>query len=156
MKMFTIHFLEKRGDAVTVCGAVPGIGIFATWDRAVFREAIQPCLMQEDRRGHEAEGEGIGMTLTPAIKKLICHKASLIMVPPGGGVQAVVDGLLQPGRMVEAMKEAAAWTIEAIGVVRTAAEPNPWRTADDEAIAAEIMRRVEEKSAERRKARTEQ
>jgi hypothetical protein len=85
----------------------------------------------------------------PNVKKLIAHKMSLIMVPPGGGIGSVIGALTKPGNIGAAAKEATEWVGTAIQLVREAAEPNPWKTATDEAIAAEILSGIEKRKAGR-------
>lgn len=84
----------------------------------------------------------------PNVKKLVSKKAALIIVPVGSGSDSsakVVSALLDPKKIVTAMREAAAWVERAIQAVREAAEPNEWKDADDETIAAEIVREMEER-----------
>lgn len=84
----------------------------------------------------------------PNVKKLVSKKAALIIVPVGSGSDSsakVVSALLDPKKIVVAMREAAAWVERAIQAVREAAEPNEWKDADDETIAAEIVREMEKR-----------
>ena len=85
----------------------------------------------------------------PNVKKLIIRKMSLLMVPPGGGAEDVIRSLTTPGKIAEVGRQAREWVAEAIAAVRKAAEPNPWKTADDEVIAEEILRVIEERKAAR-------
>jgi hypothetical protein len=71
---------------------------------------------------------------------------SMDAIPLGGNFG---DGLrfLQNAEAITASARAATeWVGSAIRAVREAAEPNPWKTADDETIAGEIVRRIEEQS----------
>lgn len=83
--------------------------------------------------------------LGPNVKKLILHKMSLDAVPAGGGLAAGVAFLSDPKAMANGWRAAVQWVREAIDVVRSGADPNPWRNADDEAIAGEILSRVEQR-----------
>ena len=82
--------------------------------------------------------------------KLVAHRASQIMVPPGGGIAAAVASITTPGKMAQATREAVQWVRTAISLVRTAAEPNPWRNASDEEIAGEILTKLEQKKQKAR------
>jgi hypothetical protein len=75
----------------------------------------------------------------PNVKKLIAHKMALDAIPPGGGVADGASFLLS-GKLGESAKAAAEWVKQAIAVIK-AAPDNPYGD-DDEAIAAEILRRV--------------
>ena len=63
----------------------------------------------------------------PNVKKLIIGKMSLI--PPGTTDASV-------------LKQATEWVESAILFVRQAAEPNPYKDASDDAIAREIIKRI--------------
>ncbi len=76
----------------------------------------------------------------PNVKKLIVHKMSLLMVPPGGNLGTAIDALRKPGNVVAVAREATAWVEAAIAAVK-AAPGSTW--TDDEAIAGEILRQVE-------------
>lgn len=78
----------------------------------------------------------------PNVRRLIAHKMSLIMVPPGAkdGFAAAVGSMLRPGGIGDAAKEATEWVRQAIAAVK-AAPDNP-HGDDDEAIAGEILRQV--------------
>jgi hypothetical protein len=43
MFKFTVHLLADIDQPRTLCGKSPGIGVFATPDRKIFRESAQPC-----------------------------------------------------------------------------------------------------------------
>lgn len=90
------------------------------------------------------------MTQGPNVKRLIAHKMSLIMVPPGGGVGAAIGAMLIPGKLGQVAREATLWVEEAIYIVK-AAPDNPYKT--DEEIAGEIMRQVEARQKELRHGR---
>lgn len=79
----------------------------------------------------------------PNVKRLIVHKMSVDAVPNNGGPADAIRFLTTPGAVTQSAKAASAWVEEAIRVVRLAAEPNPWKQADDEAIAGELLRQIE-------------
>jgi hypothetical protein len=83
------------------------------------------------------------MNQGPNVKKLIIRKMSTDAVPKGGGIAAALGFLADPSRIVAGARAATQWVETAIRAVREAAEPNPWKTADDEAIAGEILRGIE-------------
>lgn len=86
----------------------------------------------------------------PNVKRLVFHKMSLDAVPPGGGLKSALDFIITPGAMGASYKAATEWVNAAILAVRQAVEPNPWKTADDEAIAGELLRLIEERKSTQR------
>ncbi|HWF06206.1 MAG TPA: hypothetical protein VHA06_21135 [Candidatus Angelobacter sp.] len=91
--------------------------------------------------------------LGPNVKSLILRKMSIDAIPKGGGFADALAFLTTEGAMAAGFKAAREWTETAIRVLRLAAEPNPWKDADDETIAAEILQRIEAQRAEERKKR---
>ncbi len=87
----------------------------------------------------------------PNAKRLMIHKMSLDAVPPGGGLKSALDFIMTPGAMATSAKAATEWVNAAINVVRLAAEPNPWKNSDDEAIAEEILRLIEERKKQQKR-----
>ena len=85
--------------------------------------------------------------LGPNMKKLIAHKMSRDAIPDGGGFTEGLRFLMTPGAMSRGWKEAVEWCDAAIVAVRQAAEPNPWKNASEEDIAAELVRRIDERYA---------
>ncbi len=83
--------------------------------------------------------------LTPNIKKLIIYKMSLDAIPKGGGVKDGFMFLSSKELIAKSAKESSEWVKTAISVVRQAQEPNPFKNADDETIAGEILRKIEER-----------
>lgn len=83
----------------------------------------------------------------PNVKKLIIRKMSLLMVPAstpkGKGMEMAVNALRKPGNIGATAREATAWVEAALEAVRSAPD-NPYGD-DDEAIAGEILRQIEEK-----------
>ena len=79
----------------------------------------------------------------PNVKKLVTHKASLDAVPAGSGLGGALSVLTTPGRLQQVLRDAAEWVNQAIAVVKTAPD-NPYGN-DDEAIAGEILRQLEER-----------
>jgi hypothetical protein len=78
------------------------------------------------------------------VRKLIVHKMSLLAIRPGSesGLGQMTDFLKSPDRMMAVAREATDWARGAIAAVKTA--PDNSYGDDDEAIAGEILRRVEE------------
>jgi hypothetical protein len=62
-------------------------------------------------------------------------------IPAGGGFADGVAFLSSADTFKAGVKSAIEWTRSAIGLVREAAEPNPWREATDEDTAGELLRR---------------
>lgn len=85
----------------------------------------------------------------PNVKRLIIHKMSFDAIPPSGGFAAGLQFLSNPKTIADGWRSAEKWVREALAVVRTGTGDNPWRTADDEAIASELLRRIEEKDNQR-------
>jgi hypothetical protein len=88
----------------------------------------------------------------PNVRRLITRKASLLMVPYGsGGLATAIAALAKPGNIVAKTRQATAFVRHAIAAVRMAAEPNPYKTADDEVIAGVILEEIEKQKKARRK-----
>lgn len=96
------------------------------------------------------DAKGADVVQGPNVKKLIAHKMSLLMVPPGcgNGLQTALAALTKPGNVVAVAKEATMWVNEAIAVMKTA--PDSPYGDDDEAIAGAILAKIEEKLKEQR------
>ncbi len=77
------------------------------------------------------------------VKKLIAYRMAVEAIPIGQGLEAGVRFLTTPGALANGWHTAADWTRQAIQAVRFAAEPNPWKNASDEDIAAEILRNID-------------
>jgi len=85
----------------------------------------------------------------PNVKKLVIYKTSLDAIPKGGGVESGIKFLCDKELMVKTMRAADEWVKTVILAVRQAGEPNNLKNATDEEIAAEILRRIEEKKEKR-------
>ena len=83
--------------------------------------------------------------LGPNVKRLIAHKMSLDAVPAGGGMDAALSFLSSKDNITESARRAKDWVRLAIKAVRSAAEPNPWKDADDEAIAGHFLEKIAER-----------
>jgi hypothetical protein len=83
------------------------------------------------------------MPIGPNVKRLIMERMAQIAVPAGGGMSDALAVLTDATRLVATGKEASEWVRQAIAVVKTAPD-NPYGE-DDEAIAGELLRRVEER-----------
>lgn len=78
----------------------------------------------------------------PNVKRLISQKMAADAVPAGGGLASAIKFLSSKESIVAGARAATKWVEEAIQIVRLAAEPNPWKTANDEEIAAELLRGI--------------
>lgn len=78
----------------------------------------------------------------PNVRKLIIEKISRDVIPPGGGLVEGINFLSDPKKISSCWQAAAEWVKSAITVVRQAAEPNHWKDATDEEIAAEILKQI--------------
>lgn len=74
--------------------------------------------------------------------RLMVHRMATVAIPDGQGFKAGIDFFLDRDKRRQIGNEALEWTREAIALVRNAPDPNPWRDATDDDIAAEILRRV--------------
>ena len=86
------------------------------------------------------------------VMRLAVAKMSADAIPNGGGLADGIEwikSLQQPGKLSAEVKAAVEWANAAIEAVRKAADPNPWKTADDEDIAGEILRQIEAKKRRR-------
>lgn len=81
----------------------------------------------------------------PNVRRLIAHKMSLDAIPKGGGFADGLNFLSDRSKITEGARRATDWVQLAIKTLRQAAEPNPWKDADDETIAAEFLKRVRER-----------
>lgn len=79
----------------------------------------------------------------PNVKKLIAHKMAIDAIPAGGGFAAGLHFLSDKQRIIDGAKAATAWVEQAIATVKSAPD-NPY--GDDEAIAGEILRQLEERN----------
>jgi hypothetical protein len=85
----------------------------------------------------------------PNVKKLIASKISRDAIPSGGGVADAIAFLGSPERVKQGIIKASEWVNTAIQAVREAAEPNPYKTADNETIAGVILKGIEAKKGSR-------
>lgn len=84
----------------------------------------------------------------PNVRKLICHKISLLAVSPNGGMQDALNALTQPGRLLALAREATNWVNAAILAVKSAKDNH--FGDDDEAIAAAILKGVDDLKSKRK------
>jgi hypothetical protein len=82
------------------------------------------------------------------VNRLIIHKISIDAIPIRGDFMDGIKFLADKDRIIRSTHNAKEWVKLAIDVVRSAAEPNEWKEADDEVIAGEILRRIEERKKE--------
>lgn len=79
----------------------------------------------------------------PNVKRLAILKMSRDAIPPGGSIADGVRFLSDKKGMVESLRKSESWALAAVEAVRQGGDPNPWRNSDDEAIAGELLRRIE-------------
>ena len=82
------------------------------------------------------------MAQGPNMKCLIVAKMSRDAIPEDGGIEAGLRFLLSAELIKKGAQTATEWSNKVIRLVREAGEPNPWKSASDEDIAAEILRRM--------------
>ena len=85
----------------------------------------------------------IGDKQGPNVNKLIIHKMSADAVPPGGGLADSIKFLTNKEAIISGARKATEFVKLAIQAVREAAEPNEFKNADDETIAAELLKQIE-------------
>ena len=85
------------------------------------------------------------MKVTKNTKQLVIQKMSVDAIPSGTGLDAGLKFLSSKESVMAGYRAAVAWVEQAIHAVRSASEPNPWKNADDDTIAAEILRRIKER-----------
>lgn len=87
-----------------------------------------------------------GRVLGPNMSRFLQSRMAQQVIDEGNrdvpGVARVVSLLADPKGLANCALAALKWCDDAVDLVRGAAEPNEWRNADAEAIAAEINRRV--------------
>ena len=86
------------------------------------------------------------MSIGPNVRRLWAMKMAKDAIPIGGGFEDGIRFLSNKELVADGARRASDWVKAALKAVREAADPNPWRDADDEIIAAELVRRIEEKS----------
>lgn len=75
----------------------------------------------------------------PNVKRLIIHKMSLIIVPPGSGFDDVIRFLSNKNMIISAANEATDWVFKAIDFIKNTTNQ------DDETIAGTILEAIEKK-----------
>lgn len=89
------------------------------------------------------------MTSLQQLEAMILARAA---VPKNGSTADVIGFLLDAERVRTAAVDARRQAKQFIEIVRCAAEPNQWKNASDEEIAAELVRSIEQrKQGARRK-----
>jgi hypothetical protein len=80
----------------------------------------------------------------PNMKKLIIHKMSVDAVPPGGGLAAAIESF-EPAKMRENWRNAYLWAVNAILQIKSA--PDNTFGEDEETIAGEVLKKIDERKA---------
>lgn len=78
------------------------------------------------------------------IRRLIVARAVELLTPRGGRLADLHTGLLVPSRISSAAREAAEWVKGEFAAAK--ATPGNHRGDDDEAIAGEILRRLQQRA----------
>lgn len=79
----------------------------------------------------------------PNVNKLIARKMAIDAIPAGGGLGDGLRFLASAESIMDGHKKAKEWVEQAIAAVKGAPD-NPYGD-DDEVIAAEILRRINER-----------
>lgn len=80
----------------------------------------------------------------PNVRRLFIQRMSVLAIPTGGGFADGLSFFTDQEKRRRIMHDAEIWVMGAIQTVRTASGDNPWREADNETVAGEILRRVSE------------
>jgi hypothetical protein len=86
----------------------------------------------------------------PNVNRLIIERLSYLAIPEDGGLADAIRLFTEEGRLLAVYKQAIQDVEHCLAVAKTA-NPNPYGN-DDEAIAAEILRRIQERKDARRDA----
>lgn len=84
----------------------------------------------------------MGVKHGPNVRKLIAMRAARSTIPAGGGLADAIRAIATPGKLAAEIRAAVEYVEAVLEVVRSS-PANPFGD-DDEAIAAEILRRVRE------------
>jgi len=87
----------------------------------------------------------VSVKLGPNVKKLWAIRMANEAIPKSGGLIDGLKFLSSKESIAAGARSASAWTEAAIQAIRLAGEPNPWKNADDEEIAGELLRIIAEK-----------
>jgi hypothetical protein len=79
------------------------------------------------------------------VQRLIARKMALDAVPRGGGMVDALNFLSSKDNITKGARVAAAWVKTACDVVRSAAEPNPFKQSTDDEIAAYLLEQIAQK-----------
>lgn len=83
--------------------------------------------------------------LGPQMTRFVVSRMSVdALNGTGRGIVAVVEFLQKPGSLADSARRSLEWCDQAIHSLRGAQEPNPFKTADEETIAAEVNRKLHE------------
>jgi len=85
----------------------------------------------------------------PNVRRLIARKMALLAIPAGSGKDSFTKGLdviTNRGKFSSIASEASAWVQAVIATMKTAPD-NPYGD-DDEAIAGEILKEIEQREKE--------
>jgi len=84
----------------------------------------------------------------PNVKRLLIQKMSHAAIPDGAGLAAGLEFLSSKESIMKGYKAAEQWVKDAFDIVRSAADPNPYRESSDEEIAGVLLKRIEERKRE--------
>lgn len=85
------------------------------------------------------------MNTVSNVQRLVFHKISIDAIPAGGGFADGIAFFTDPDKRRRITADAQEWVTQAIKIIRDAKEPNPWSESSDEAIAGELLRRIDER-----------
>ena len=79
--------------------------------------------------------------LGPNMKRFLAYAVARKSIPPGGGMQAVINVLVTPGKLADVTREALKFCDDAIAAMRSAPD-NPYGN-DEETIAGAIVKELD-------------
>lgn len=89
----------------------------------------------------------------PKMKRLVIEYASVLAVPPGGGLAAAMRIMTDPQLLQDNLRKACVWAADRIAEIKAA--PDNTLGNDDEVIANHILEKLAERKAQQRRERTD-
>lgn len=87
----------------------------------------------------------------PHVKRLVVEYASVLAVPPGGGVEAAFRTMTSPALLQENLRKACQWVEERLAEIKRA--PDNTFGDDDEKIAEYVLGKIRERKEQQERTR---
>ncbi len=88
---------------------------------------------------------------SPNVAKLIIKFIALEAIPRGGGIASGIEFFINPEHRKKVLESAESKAIQSINFIKSAPD-NPFGD-DDDVIAGELLKRIEERNAQRRRSK---